>query len=119
MSVSMLYRSLPFYISLFLSRFAFDFSCCVARIIRYAWYYITTQSEEESSFYYENLPKYSSQLFLDLRRDITISFINCAAAFVFEAVGVFISAFLFPDLDFDMIDSFQNNFYLIVQFYFC
>ena len=119
MSASMLCRSLPFHISVFLSRCIFDFSCSLARILRYVWFYFNAQTVDESAFYYENFSSYCSQELSDFGRRVFISLVNSVAAYLLEAVGVGFSAFLFPDLDFDTIDTFQDNLYLMAQYYFC
>ena len=108
MSASMLCRSLPFHISVFLSRCIFDFSCSLARILRYVWFYFNAQTVDESAFYYENFSSYCSQELSDFGRCVFISLVNSVAAYLLEAVGVGFSAFLFPDLDFDTIDTFQG-----------
>lgn len=119
MSASALCRSFPFHISFFISHCLFDFSCFAARIIRYVWFYFNAQSVDESSFYYVNFPKYFSQQLSDLGWCAIISLINSVAAYLLEAVGVGISAFLFPNLDFDIVDALEDHLYLMTQSFFC
>ena len=119
MYASMLCRSVPFHLSALLSRCIFDFSCFLARLMRYIWFYYNARSVDESAFYYENFSSYCFQEFSNFGRCVIITLTNCLAAYLLEAVGAGLSGFLFPDLDFDTIDAFQDSLYLMAPYYFC